>query len=558
MNVGVIARADDRGLGNQTWEVCRHLQPDRVLVVRVPGSERQGFAPHLDRFPGATVVTVDESDWSLPVDEVRSWLDGLDVVWSAESLYDGRLPSWARDQHVATVVQVNPEFWFPGQHRPDVVWSATDWRLDTLPADTRVVPMPVPVDRWPAIIEGSRRILHVAGRPATGDRNGSDIVARALHHLDGVDVVVMNQLDCPLEHYWDLYHDFAALLLPRRYGGLCLPANEACGAGLVPIMSDLPPNRHWPIIPIPMHEIGTVKLPAGKVPQFDADPAAVAGIIRTFLDGDVDERRRQARRWADDHSWDALLPLWQEELGRAADRGRRLRTSGPTVEVVIPFRAAGEHRARALDWVVGRYRSEGLTVTVAELHPGESWRKAIPVRQAVAGSDADVVVVADADVWCDGLGEAINHVAAHGGWAVPHLMVHRLTEQATAEVTSGGALDLAAVEREPYQGILGGGIVVLERAIALDVPLDPRFVGWGGEDRAWAYALECLHGKPWRGRHPLIHLWHPPQADQDPARRNGSETNEMWRQRYRSRSANQKKMRILVDEARALLQEASR
>ena len=40
----------------------------------------------------------------------------------------------------------------------------------------------------------------------------------------------------------DLYKNFDALILPRRYGGLCLPMNEALMSGLPVIMTDISPN----------------------------------------------------------------------------------------------------------------------------------------------------------------------------------------------------------------------------------------------------------------------------------------------------------------------------
>ena len=41
---------------------------------------------------------------------------------------------------------------------------------------------------------------------------------------------------------WRLYAGFNALIMPRRYGGLCLPMNEALTSGLPVIMSNTSPN----------------------------------------------------------------------------------------------------------------------------------------------------------------------------------------------------------------------------------------------------------------------------------------------------------------------------
>ena len=41
----------------------------------------------------------------------------------------------------------------------------------------------------------------------------------------------------------ELYSDFDVMIMPRRYGGLCLPMNEALCSGLPVIMTDISPNN---------------------------------------------------------------------------------------------------------------------------------------------------------------------------------------------------------------------------------------------------------------------------------------------------------------------------
>lgn len=209
--------------------------------------------------------------------------------------------------------------------------------------------------------------------------------------------------------------------------------------------------------------------------------------------------------------------------------------------VIVPWRAGCPHRQRAWDWV--RTAHEGQRPVIEAPGP-DPWCKAAAVTPAVATCDTDIVVIADADVWCDGLNEAINHVASHGGWAIPHTDVHRLTESGTTEWLSDGKVD--DLDQPAYRGKIGGGLAVIERSLYLETPLDPRFVGWGGEDEAWGHALQCLAGKPWRGTAPLIHLWHPPQPRKN--RRVGTAANERLRRRYEARRSNPKKMRTLIEE----------
>jgi hypothetical protein len=221
--------------------------------------------------------------------------------------------------------------------------------------------------------------------------------------------------------------------------------------------------------------------------------------------------------------------------------------------VVIPWRAGGLERADALQWVLSRYEAEhpDWTVLVAEQEGGGPWCKAAAVMPVVGGLDADtLVVVADADVWCDHIDEAVAQVELGAvGWAVPHTMVHRLNANATIRLHAGERVDLQEPgnhDQRPYRGVLGGGIVALPRDTLLDVPLDPRFVGWGQEDLAWAVALHTLHGPAWRGSAPLVHCWHPHPERLN--RRIGNPAGKALYRRYLNARLDPAGMRALLDE----------
>lgn len=183
---------------------------------------------------------------------------------------------------------------------------------------------------------------------------------------------------------------------------------------------------------------------------------------------------------------------------------------------------------------------------VGEPPPGP-WCKAAAVAEAVERTSGEVLVVADADVWCDTVDDAVAAVEAGAAWAVPHGKVHRLTEQATRAVMAGRPFTAAGLCQRPYKGHAGGGIVVLRRDTFETVPMDPRFVGWGQEDDAWGVALATLAGAPWRGAEPLWHLWHPPAERMN--RAIGSRDGERLWHRYRRAMKNPDRMRALVAES---------
>lgn len=212
------------------------------------------------------------------------------------------------------------------------------------------------------------------------------------------------------------------------------------------------------------------------------------------------------------------------------------------VDVLIPWRPGCPHRQAALAHILDRYDTIGLRTVIGECPPGP-WRKALAVDAAIAHSTADLFVVADGDVWCDGLPDAIEAVEDGAPWAVPHRLVHRLTEAATAAVLAGGPLEGDTAER-PYKGRPGGGITVIRRTTYEQVPLDPAFAGWGQEDDSHALALRCLTGEPWRGMADLWHLWHPPQERRD--RGSGSPESVDRYVAYKRAKKNPEAMRQLV------------
>jgi glycosyltransferase involved in cell wall biosynthesis len=117
--------------------------------------------------------------------------------------------------------------------------------------------------------------------------------------------------------YWKLYRDFDVLLMPRRFGGLCLPAQEAAAAGLALVMTDTSPNQTWPIVPIPVRQHSKMRTPGGDVHLANATSAAVAeGVNRLARDRELlGTMKSRARGWAIDRSWRTLLPMYRGLLG---------------------------------------------------------------------------------------------------------------------------------------------------------------------------------------------------------------------------------------------------
>ncbi len=222
-----------------------------------------------------------------------------------------------------------------------------------------------------------------------------------------------------------------------------------------------------------------------------------------------------------------------------------------SVAVLIPWRDTGcEHRTRACAFVLSRYANTSWPVVIGR-HDDGPWCKALAVADALAQTQAEILIVADADIWTDGLPAAVQAVQDGAAWAVPHRGVHRLNEAATGRYMAGELLDGLPLAERAYLGVECGGIFVIRRETYEAAPLDPRFVGWGSEDEAAGFAWRCLLGPPWRGKTPLIHLFHPPQ---ERATRNfGSMESRDLRKRYARARNDPAAMRHLIEEGRPCL-----
>lgn len=346
MRLGIIARCDSRGIAYQTLEACRGLNPSKVLVVRM--NERR-WPEDPSRFTpwDATVIDSHPVSRSLDVTAADKFLDGLDAVFSVETLYDWDIANRCRQRGIKTVIQGNPEFYvhhlndlrLPGEQlaHPDLwVWPTT-WMFDDgrLP-NNHLLPVPAPtVAAQPSADpeDETLRILHVAGHAALGDRNGTLVFANTLPLIGTKVHVTMVGQDGALpatrpskwltfeanpkgvKDRWDLYRNQHLVILPRRYGGLCLPAIEACTQGVVPLMPAAPENSLWPIHGLPAQRARLQRTPGGRVPTWAVRPNTLAAEIDKINRnrGLLGKAQSDCLKWARSNTWDK----WRAEYERA-------------------------------------------------------------------------------------------------------------------------------------------------------------------------------------------------------------------------------------------------
>lgn len=264
--LGIIVRSDlGGGLQSQTYNLTRMLRPDKILHIN--SKPFNGKEPNYDMYDGFEGI----SSNGFPDNRtIRRFMTGLTHILTAETFYSNEMIRLSNKLGIKTFNQVNYEFCDHLKHSlplPYLWLMPSYWKLEEMTAQFEAVkylPPPIFINDFASARntnmtrKGSRRFVHIVGKQASQDRNGTEDVLRALEYCkEEFELVIRSQYDLPYKiedrrvtfdignkpNQADLYEDFDAMIMPRRYGGLCLPMNEALCSGLPVIMTDISPNN---------------------------------------------------------------------------------------------------------------------------------------------------------------------------------------------------------------------------------------------------------------------------------------------------------------------------
>jgi glycosyltransferase involved in cell wall biosynthesis len=321
MKLGMIARSDNTGLGNQTKDLAKMLNPDKILLI--DSSYFNGNKQHPEWYQEYNCLTTKRGMASK--EEIYEFLNDLDVVISCEIFYNQSFISIAKKRKVKTVLQYNYEFLDhlanPNLELPDVLISPSLWNFEDVVNKfgdkTSVVHLPPPTDinlfsnaKEININKTHKKLLHIAGKAAVKDRNGTNTVIEMLNYSVGdYELVVKTQshlnINCDdprltidtsnPDNRHSLYEGFDAMVLPRRYAGLCLPMNEALISGLPVFMTDISPNNK--LLPkdwlVPSQKISTL-MTRTLLDVYEADPKELAKMIDNYFSNDNTAEKEKA------------------------------------------------------------------------------------------------------------------------------------------------------------------------------------------------------------------------------------------------------------------------
>lgn len=335
---------DQTGLGYQTRDLAYMLKPEFLMVIDSSyfnGNKQypewyESF-PHLTTKGFPTIV------------ECTTFLRHIDKMLTCETPYTYPLFFHANRMGIATADQYNWEFLdyliSPNLPKPSRFLAPSWWHFDDMKRrfkNTMYLPPATNVSEFSTIRNlnlarsGPLRILHVVGRQAAYDRNGTATIIEAmLKTKANIEVVIkaQSEIDVPdfndhrinfdfsePEERSDLYKDFDVMILPRRYGGLCMPMNEALISGLPVIMTDIEPNNR--ILPkewlINARPAGTFQART-PIDIYAGDTGQLAMKIEWLAEMDSNELSNMKVQAFEighkNYSIDALRPQYTELLG---------------------------------------------------------------------------------------------------------------------------------------------------------------------------------------------------------------------------------------------------
>lgn len=324
MRLGLIARADDGGLGTLTQEFARHLKVERALIVDL-GHKARGVT-NLERINAAVANTRSSS---LPLsDESIEWLvKDLDVVYTAETPYNLNLFAIAREHRCRVVLHAMPEL-LKDEYKDCEVWLPTTWQAGEV-KHSRIIPVPVATERFTYRQRKSvKTLLHIPGE-AMLDRNGTDLLMEALPKVKSeVTVIVAGSKMIERKfglvtvkgrphapNYWQNFtDDIDLLVMPRRYGGLCLPVQEAAACGIPSLMLELEPQTDWPVVTIPAQAQSQARMAGGTFRTHTTSPDLLAATIDHLCQVNISALSNDAKDWAQSISWNEWNEIYAKSL----------------------------------------------------------------------------------------------------------------------------------------------------------------------------------------------------------------------------------------------------
>lgn len=233
--IGIFARCDNTGLGIQSKEFFDNIPCDAIIVdvSRIGNTMPQNHQWYKD----SKVIYYTNTRRFDPKD-IKDFINNIDTLVCFETPYDFSLFPLCKSLNTKSVLQLNYEFldWPSGYYPPDLFAAPSMWHYEEIPERKIFLPVPVNTKKF-SPQKKEKTFLHIAGKPAIHDRNGTNVFLSALKYVKSdISVIIkcQRQIHIPKDipshinitydfinrdNYWENYNG-GVLVMPRKYGGL--------------------------------------------------------------------------------------------------------------------------------------------------------------------------------------------------------------------------------------------------------------------------------------------------------------------------------------------------
>jgi len=327
MNLAMICRFDNSGLGTLSWEFARNLRPHKILLVE--NGLFQTFPERYEKFNTSKVPA-----HSTISKEYRDWLfEDTDIILSIETFYTWGIVPLANEVGIKTVLITMYEM-FPEiiPAKPDLFICPSKLDFQVIPDPKIYIPIPLNTERlkWRKRTK-AELFIHTASHGGVSGRKGTQLLLAAMRYvksdikliiytwkeISSIDKkVVIKKIN--FQNYWQIWRKGDVLVYPQDYNGICLPVQEAFASGLGVISTDIFPfNKYLPkkLLFKPDHfyktraDAGLLEIKAAKI-----NPQKIAEKIDEIAGKNILEYSLQGLEWGIQNSWKVLLPQYIKVL----------------------------------------------------------------------------------------------------------------------------------------------------------------------------------------------------------------------------------------------------
>ena len=324
IRIGMVVRADQTGLGNQSQDWVMQLPIKKVLVAWGQKQSDPSIYSGLEmRVCEYGIPTIEEIEWLL---------EDIDLVLTIETPYNWKLIKMAKDKGVKTIIAPNyeqlPEI-LPAQ--PDLWLCVNPLNYQYISSPNKVyIPQPINRDVFQFKKRKKARIfLFNNGNGGMHGRNSLHEFIQAIY-LSNADVkfIINSQVpienindervevhlgDRPINEIWKEGDIFVHL---RKFGALSLPWNEAMSLGMPCLMVDrVPENLFLPKdLLIESNDKYMMRCRKDTIPIVAniINPVKVAEKIDKLANTDISEYSELMNKIAEEWSW---KNLWEHFIG---------------------------------------------------------------------------------------------------------------------------------------------------------------------------------------------------------------------------------------------------